>query len=153
RGSAMFALALVPAALADDPATPAPETGIITYAVIVGTAPDEPGATKLIEAYLEAGMPAHGDFPKVYAASDLQAAGLTGYLLVAALPHDKRVADQLKTQLDLAGTPTKVVSVQTADGENLRVLAMDRFDVSGNGASLFAYDVCLAVDPGKGASP
>jgi hypothetical protein len=129
---------IIRAALGDD--GPAPASA---WAVTVGRYADKPAALAAADRYLQAGLPAHGDWPHAVQASDLGFPDGEPWVLVVAIAADVGVAERLDAHLVRRGAKSEVAAT-TARPDDLRLLAMDAFTISGNGAPLFAYDVCLA---------
>lgn len=121
-------------ALADD-------GGGNAWAVVVGPAVDEASAKALRDEYVFAGLPAHGEWPRVLPA---EAIGESGHVLVVAAATREDVARKLAQHLDRRGVEVRTLPVTVDQPEDLHLLSLDAVRVTGNGAPLFAYDVCLS---------
>lgn len=117
------------------------------YAVVAGaSSPTEGAALAAMGTLIAAGVPQHDEYPLV---APLEAYGGTGYGIIVAIPAAKDVADKLVAALrfrhiDASALPT------TGPTEDLRVIAIDAVKVTGNGAMLYPYSMCLALESGGG---
>lgn len=118
------------------------------WAVVTATGPDQAALQPALQEYLGAGLPKHGDFPKLADAAKLGLVGESGWALVVALPAEEQVAVELVAHLDARQVDARVVRAQSADAQDVRLLSLDRVTASGNGAPLFVWSACLAgADP------
>lgn len=137
----LIGIAIALAAWAEDGTGAAGATN--AWAVVVGPAVDEAAAGSLRDEYLLAGLPAHGEWPKVLAAD---AIGLSepGHVLVVAAPAREDVARKLTQHLERRGVEVRSLPARVEAPEDLHLLSMDAVRVTGNGAPLYAYDICLS---------
>lgn len=81
-------------------------------------------------------------WPRVVSPIEIGLPSATGALLVAAEVADPAVADRVVKYLSGRGYPARVIQV-AGRGPDRRVIWADSLTISGNGAPLYAYDVCL----------
>lgn len=113
------------------------------YAVIAGVPqPDEGAALAAMGTLLSAGLPQHDEYPLV---APLDAYGGSGFGIIVAIPAVKDVADKLVSTLRARHIDA---SVHSASGppEDLRIIAIDAVKITGNGAPLYPYSICLALE-------
>lgn len=128
----LAALAIV--AFAEEP----PPAGFV---VLVGEPlPDEARALGAIAATFEQGVPRHAEYP---IAIPLAPYDRSGFGIAVAVPQQRAAADRLARSLVARGLVAEVLPAKDLPTEDLHVFAADAIRVTGNGAPLFPYEICL----------
>lgn len=127
-----------------DPPAPVEAGAPAAWAVVAGEpASDEGAAMIAMIGLLQQGIPQHVEYPLV--APMAEVGGGEGFVVVVATPRGRAAADRLSRNLVERGIAARVVPTAVA-AEDVRVIAVDQVKVTGNGASLFPYGVCLGPE-------
>ncbi len=122
------------AAHADEPVVPG-------FVVLVGDAlPDEGQALAALAGTFDRGVPRHADYPIVVPLAPYER---SGYGIAVAVPRERQAADRLARALVARGLAAEVLPTTSLPTEDLHVFAADAVHVTGNGAPLFTYEICL----------
>lgn len=122
------------AARAEDPPPPG-------YVVLVGAPlPDEARALVALAGTFDQGVPSHAEYPTVV---PLAPYDRVGYGIAVAVPRQREVADRLVRSLVERGLVAEALPTTALPSEDLYVFAADAVRVTGNGAPLFPYEICL----------
>ena len=131
-------------AIAVHAAEPAPEAGFV---VLVGDPlPDEAHALVAIATASERGVPRHGEYP---IAVPLAPYDRVGFGIAVAVPRSRPAADRLVRALTARGLLAEALPTTSLPAEDVVVFAADAVRVTGNGAPLFPYEICLGPPTSK----
>ena len=122
-------------------ATYAAEPPSAGFIVLVGDPlPDEARALVAVAATFERGVPRHAEYPIVV---PLAPYDRVGFGIVVAVPQQRAAADRLARGLVARGLVAEVLPSNALPTEDLHIFAADAIRVTGNGAPLFPYEICL----------
>ena len=111
------------------------------FVVLVGDPlPDEARALVALAGTFERGVPRHAEYPVVVPLAPYDRAG---FGIAVAVPQQRAAADRLARGLVARGLVAEVLPAKGLPAEDLHVFAADAIRVTGNGAPLFPYEICL----------
>ena len=134
-------------------AAPAEEPADVGRFVVVAGSGDSAGALAEVQLRWEAeGLFRADGWPRVVTRAELGATDAAAASFVAAEVRDRLVAERIVKYLSGRGYDARVLST-SGTGPDRRVIWADSVSVSGNGAPLFAYDVCVLAGDAVAPTP